>query len=54
MVYMHVYFQGNVPAATDLAAGGAQVAELIHVRRLGHVVGRRPTDSHDSSITTHQ
>lgn len=33
------YPQNNVPAAADLAAGGAEVPELVHVGRLGDVVG---------------
>lgn len=37
----HVFdAQDNVPAAADLATGGAEVAEFVHVGRIGVVVGR--------------
>lgn len=35
MLDLHCCRQNNVPATADLAAGGAQVTELVHVRRLG-------------------
>lgn len=37
-----VFPKDYVRAATDFAVGGAEVAEYVHVRRLGHVGGSAP------------
>lgn len=39
MLTLHCGRQDNVPATADIATGGAQVTELVHVRRLGFGVG---------------
>lgn len=39
MLELHCCRQNNVSTAADLATGGAQVTEFVHVRRLGFGVG---------------